>query len=194
MDLVKGRVVDLDGLYEIRFHGRGGQGAWTASLLLAQAGLLEGKQIQSFPAFGPERAGAPMTAYTRISDKPIQIHSSVYEPNMAVVLDPTLLGPMVAEGLKPSSKVVVNTTETPAAVKKKLGVDNETWVVDATGMAMRIMGINITNTAVLGAVVKASGAVKLDSVLAVVKERFQGKVKDQNLEVVEAAYKEAIKG
>ena len=184
----------MDGLYEIRFHGRGGQGAWTASLLLAQAGLLEGKQIQSFPAFGPERAGAPMTAYTRISDKPIQIHSSVYEPNMAVVLDPTLLGSMVAEGLKPSSKVVVNTTETPAAVKKKLGVDNETWVVDATGMAMRIMGINITNTAVLGAVVKASGAVKLDSVLAVVKERFQGKVKDQNLEVVEAAYKEAIKG
>jgi 2-oxoacid:acceptor oxidoreductase gamma subunit (pyruvate/2-ketoisovalerate family) len=184
----------LDRLYEIRFHGRGGQGAWTASLLLAQAGLLEGKQIQSFPAFGPERAGAPMTAFTRISEKPIQIHSSVYEPDMAVVLDPTLLGPAVAEGLKPSSKVVVNTAETPAAVKKKLGVKNEVWVVDATGMAMRIMGVNITNTAVLGAVVKASGSVKLDSVLAVVKERFQGKVRDQNLEVVETAYKEAVKG
>ena len=184
----------MDRLYEIRFHGRGGQGAWTASLLLAQAGLLEGKQIQSFPAFGPERAGAPMTAYTRISDKPIQIHSSVYEPDMVVVLDPTLLGPAVAEGLKPSSKIVVNTTETAAAVKKKLSVDNETWVVDATGMAMRIMGVNITNTVLLGAVVKASGAVKLDSVLAVVKERFQGKVRDQNLEVVEAAYKEAVKG
>jgi len=183
----------LDGLYEIRFHGRGGQGAWTASLLLAQAGLLEGKQIQSFPAFGPERAGAPMTAFTRISEKPIQIHSSVYEPDMAVVLDPTLLGSAVAEGLKPSSKVVVNTTETPAAVKKKLGVKNEVWVVDATGMAMRIMGVNITNTAVLGAVVKASGSVKIDSVLAVVKERFQGKVRDQNLEVVETAYKEAVK-
>ena len=184
----------MDRLYEIRFHGRGGQGAWTASLLLAQAGLLEGKQIQSFPAFGPERAGAPMTAYTRISEKPIQIHSSVYEPDMVVVLDPTLLGPAVAEGLKKDSKIVVNTIETAAAVKKKLGVDNETWVVDATGMAMRIMGVNITNTVLLGAVVKASGAVKLDSVLAVVKERFQGKVRDQNLEVVEAAYKEAIKG
>ncbi len=184
----------MDRLYEIRFHGRGGQGAWTASLLLAQAGLLEGKQIQSFPAFGPERAGAPMTAYTRISEKPIQIHSSVYEPDMVVVLDPTLLGPAVAEGLKKDSKIVVNTTETAAAVKKKLGVDNETWVVDATGMAMRIMGVNITNTVLLGAVVKASGAVKLDSVLAVVKERFQGKIRDQNLEVVEAAYKEAAKG
>ena len=184
----------MDRLYEIRFHGRGGQGAWTASLLLAQAGLLEGKQIQSFPAFGPERAGAPMTAYTRISEKPIQIHSSVYEPDMVVVLDPTLLGPAVAEGLKKDSKVVVNTTETATVVKKKLGVDNETWVVDATGMAMRIMGVNITNTVLLGAVVKASGAVKLDSVLAVVRERFQGKVRDQNLEVVEASYKEAIKG
>ena len=184
----------MDRLYEIRFHGRGGQGAWTASLLLAQAGLMEGKQIQSFPAFGPERAGAPMTAYTRISEKPIQIHSSVYEPDMVVVLDPTLLGPAVAEGMKPSSKVVVNTTETAEAVKKKLGVKNETWVVDATGMAMRIMGVNITNTVLLGAIVKASGQVNLESVLAVVKERFQGKVRDQNLEVVEAAYKEAVKG
>jgi pyruvate ferredoxin oxidoreductase gamma subunit len=184
----------LDGLYEIRFHGRGGQGAWTASLLLAQAGLLEGKQIQSFPAFGPERAGAPMTAYTRISEKPIQIHSSVYEPDMVVVLDPTLLGPAVAEGLKKDSKIVVNTTETAAAVKKKLGVKNETWVVDATGMAMKVMGVNITNTVLLGAIVKASGKVKLESVLATVKERFQGKVQEQNLEVVQSAYKEAVKG
>ncbi len=135
-----------------------------------------------------------MTAYTRISEKPIQIHSSVYEPDMVVVLDPTLLGPAVAEGLKNSSKIVVNTTDSAAEVKKRLGVKNETWVVDATGMAMRIMGVNITNTVLLGAVVKASGAVKLDSVLAVVKERFQGKVRDQNLEVVEAAYKEAVKG
>ncbi len=184
----------MDRLYEIRFHGRGGQGAWTASLLLAQAGLMEGKQIQSVPAFGPERAGAPMTAYTRISEKPIQIHSSVYEPDMVVVLDPTLLGPAVAEGLKKESKIVVNTTETAEAVKKKLGVKNETWVVDATGMALKIMGVNITNTVLLGAIVKASGVVKLDSVLAVVKERFQGKVRDQNLEVVQAAYKEAVKG
>lgn len=184
----------MEKLYEIRFHGRGGQGAWTASLLLAQAGLLEEKQIQSFPAFGPERAGAPMEAYTRISDKPIQIHSSVYEPDLAVVLDPTLLGPAVAKGLKPSSKVVVNTTGTPAAVKEKLGIQNETWTVDATGLALKILGANITNTAVLGVVVRASGIVKLESVLAVVKERFQGKIRDQNLQVIEVAYKEAVKG
>ena len=86
-----------DSLIEIRFHGRGGQGAWTASLLLAQAGLKEEKFIQSFPAFGPERAGAPITAFTRISEEPIHIHSSVYEPDLELVLDPTLMGPAVVE-------------------------------------------------------------------------------------------------
>lgn len=182
-------------LYEVRFHGRGGQGAWTASLLLAQAGLKEEKNIQSFPAFGPERAGAPITAYTRISDEPIQIHSSVYEPDVVVVLDPTLLGPAVVEGLKPDSKVVVNTNESVAEVKKRLGLKKtETWVVDATSLALKVLGVNITNTALLGAVVRASGIVKLDSILEVVKERFSGKVRDQNIEVVKIAYKEAVKG
>jgi 2-oxoacid:acceptor oxidoreductase gamma subunit (pyruvate/2-ketoisovalerate family) len=182
-------------LYEVRFHGRGGQGAWTASLLLAQAGLREEKNIQSFPAFGPERAGAPITAYTRISDEPIQIHSSVYEPDVVVVLDPTLLGPAVIEGLKPDSMIVVNTNETAAEVKKRLGLKKaEVWVVDATGLALRVLGVNITNTALLGAVVRASEMVKLDSVLEVVKERFSGKVRDQNVELVKIAYKEAVKG
>ena len=190
-----GSVSTLDGLYEIRFHGRGGQGAWTASLLLAQAALLEKKQIQSFPAFGPERAGAPMLAYTRISDKPIQIHSMVYEPDMVVVLDPTLLGSAVIEGLKSSTKLVVNTDEKPYDVKKKLGLEKEeVWTIDATSLAIKILGQPITNTALLGAVVRASGAVKLESVIAVVKERFQGKIRDLNTEVVETAYKEAIKG
>jgi pyruvate ferredoxin oxidoreductase gamma subunit len=182
-------------LYEVRFHGRGGQGAWTASLLLAQAGLREEKNIQSFPAFGPERAGAPITAYTRISDEPIQIHSSVYEPDVVVVLDPTLLGPAVIEGLKSDSKIVVNTNETVAEVKKRLGLKKtEVWVVDATGLALKVLGVNITNTALLGAVVRASEMVKLDSVLEVVKERFSGKVRDQNIELVKIAYEEAVKG
>lgn len=181
-------------LFEIRFHGRGGQGAWTASLLLAQAGLLENKQIQSFPAFGPERAGAPMAAFTRISDEPIQIHSSVYEPDMSVVLDPTLIGPAVIEGFKSSSKLVVNTSESGESVKKRLSlIENEVWTVDATALAIRVMGVPITNTALLGAVVKASDMVKLESILAVVKERFSGKTRDQNLEVVQTAYLEAVK-
>ena len=182
-------------LTEVRFHGRGGQGAWTASLLLAQAGLKEKKFIQSFPTFGPERAGAPIMAFTRISDEPIRLHSSVYEPDIVVVLDPTLLGPTIAEGVKKDTKLIVNTIQTPADVKRRLEIEGiETWVVDATGLAMRILGRPITNTAMLGAVIRASGAVKLESVMDVAKERFTGKVRDQNLELLEAAYREAVCG
>lgn len=182
-------------LIEVRFHGRGGQGAWTASLLLAQAGLKEKKFIQSFPTFGPERAGAPILAFTRISDEPIRLHSSVYEPDVVVVLDPTLLGPSVVEGVKKDTKLIVNTSQTPADVKEKLGIErNETWVVDATGLAMKLLGRPITNTAMLGAVIRASGVVKLESVLGVTKERFTGKVMEQNLELINAAYKEAVRG
>lgn len=111
------------------------------------------------------------------------------------MLDPTLLGPAVVEGLKPESKVVVNTNESAAEVKRRLGLKKmEIWVVDATSLALKVLGVNITNTALLGAVVRASGIVKLDSVLEVVKERFSGKVRDQNIEVVKIAYKEAVKG
>ncbi|HUV35001.1 MAG TPA: 2-oxoacid:acceptor oxidoreductase family protein [Candidatus Desulfaltia sp.] len=182
-------------IYEARFHGRGGQGAWTASLLLAQAGLKEEKNIQSFPAFGPERAGAPITAFTRISDDKIQLHSSVYEPDVVVVLDPTLLGPAVAEGIQKGTKLIVNTGESADAVRKKLGLKNvETWTVDATELAIKVLGRPITNTAMLGTIVKATGVVKLDSLLAVVKERFEGKISELNAELVKKAYEEARKG
>jgi len=182
-------------LIEVRFHGRGGQGAWTASLLLAQAGLKEERYIQSFPTFGPERAGAPITAFTRISDEPITLHSSVYEPDVVVVLDPTLLGPAVADGVTPGTKLVVNTGQTPADVRGRLGLgDVETWVLDATGLALKVLGRPITNTAMLGAVVRATGMVKLDSLLAVVKKRFPGRVGELNQELIKTAYKEATKG
>lgn len=181
-------------LIEVRFHGRGGQGAWTASLLLAQAGLKEKKYIQSFPTFGPERAGAPMAAYTRISDEPIRLHSSVYEPDVVVVLDPTLLGPSVVEGAKPDTKLVVNTPQTAYEVKEKVGTEVETWVLDATSLALKVLGRPITNTAMLGAVVRASEAVKLESLVEVAKERFTGRLREQNVSLIEAAYKEASKG
>jgi 2-oxoacid:acceptor oxidoreductase gamma subunit (pyruvate/2-ketoisovalerate family) len=184
-----------DKLVEVRFHGRGGQGAWTASLLLAQAGLKEEKNIQSFPAFGPERAGAPITAFTRISDDKIELHSSVYEPDVVVVLDPTLLGPSVAEGVKPDTRLVVNTTDKPEDVRKKLGLEGtETWVLDATSLALKVLGRPITNTAMLGAVVRATGVVKLDSLMEVVKERFSGKIGEQNLQLIETAYEEVEEG
>jgi 2-oxoacid:acceptor oxidoreductase gamma subunit (pyruvate/2-ketoisovalerate family) len=182
-------------IYEVRFHGRGGQGAWTASLLLAQAGLKEKKNIQSFPAFGPERAGAPITAYTRISDEKIQLHSSIYEPDAVVVLDPTLLGPAVAEGIHKGTKLIVNTGESAKAIRERLGLkDVETWTVDATELAIELLGRPITNTAMLGTVVRATGVVKLDSLMAVVKERFEGKISELNVELVKKAYEEARKG
>ncbi|MBE0633507.1 pyruvate ferredoxin oxidoreductase [Candidatus Bathyarchaeota archaeon] len=182
-------------MYEVRFHGRGGQGAWTASLLLAQAGLNEEKNIQSFPAFGPERAGAPITAFTRISDEKIQIHSSIYEPDVVVVLDPTLLGPAVAEGVQKKTKIIVNTDKSAKEVLDILGLKGiETWTVDATTLAINVLGRPITNTAMLGSVVKATGVVKLDSMLQVVKERFDGKISELNAELVKKAYEEVKRG
>lgn len=183
------------GLTEVRFHGRGGQGAWTASLLLAQAGLKENRFIQSFPAFGPERAGAPITAFTRISDAPIHIHSSVYEPDVVVVLDPTLLGKSVVEGVKPSTKLVVNTTRSPLELKESLGLlANEAWTLDATSLALKVLNRPITNTAMLGAVVKATGIVELSSILEVTGSRFTGSIKEPNLEVIRLSYEEAVMG
>jgi 2-oxoacid:acceptor oxidoreductase gamma subunit (pyruvate/2-ketoisovalerate family) len=182
-------------LVEVRFHGRGGQGAWTASLLLAQAGLKERKYIQSFPTFGPERAGAPITAYTRISNEPIHLHSSVYEPDVVVVLDPTLLGPAVVEGTNSETKLIINSGLEPVDVTESLGVKGvETWVLDATSLAMKVLGRPITNTAMLGAVVRATELVRLESLLAAVKDRFSGRIGELNRELIETAYKEAVRG
>jgi len=181
-----------DSLIEIRFHGRGGQGAWTASQLLAYGGLKEKKYVQSFPTFGPEREGAPVQAFTRISDKPIIIHSMVYEPDIVVVLDSTLLGPEVVEGVSSETVLVVNTEETPQQIKEKLGLaGNEVWVVNATELAMKMLGRPITNTAVLGALLKAKRVIELESLLEAVKERFTGRVGESNVTLVEEAYKEA---
>ena len=178
-----------DSLIEIRFHGRGGQGAWTASQLLAYGGLKEKKYVQSFPTFGPEREGAPVQAFTRLSDKPIVLHSMVYEPDIVVVLDSTLLGPEVIEGVSQETVLVVNTEETPQQIKQKLGLaENEVWVVNATELAMKILGRPITNTAVLGALLKARKVIELKSLLEAVKERFPGETGEMNAKAAQAAY------
>jgi len=181
-------------LIEIRFHGRGGQGAWTASLLLAQAGLIEGKYIQSFPAFGPERSGAPLTAFTRISEDPIHLHSSIYEPDVVVVLDPTLMGPSVFEGLTQDTKIVVNTDKSQEKMRAVLGVQQgELYVLDATSLALKILGRPITNTAMLGAVVRTTEIVALDSILWAVGKRFTGRIGELNLKLIKTAYVEVGK-
>jgi 2-oxoacid:acceptor oxidoreductase gamma subunit (pyruvate/2-ketoisovalerate family) len=181
-----------DSLMEIRFHGRGGQGAWTASQLLAYGGLKEKKYVQSFPTFGPEREGAPVQAFTRISDEPIIIHSMVYEPEIVVVLDSTLLGPEVVEGVNSETVLVVNTEGSPQQVKEDLGLmENDVWVVNATELAMKILGRPITNTAVLGALLKARSVIELESLLEAIKERFPERLRERNMRLVQEAYREA---
>jgi len=181
---------------EVRWHGRGGQGVWTASELLAKAAIYEGKYIQSFPEFGPERMGAPVCAYTRISDKPINLHCAIYTPDMVVILDPTLFKTVpVGEGLPENGILVVNTRESPAEVRRQLNLDGrKVWTVPATDIAVQTLGRPVTNTAMLGAVARASGIVGLESIAKAVKERFPLKIAEKNVEVVKEAYKEARSG
>ncbi|MGB9135376.1 MAG: 2-oxoacid:acceptor oxidoreductase family protein [Candidatus Bathyarchaeia archaeon] len=180
--------------HEIRWHGRGGQGAWTASELLAKTAIREGKFVQSFPEFGPERMGAPLTAFTRISTEPIRLHCSVYNPNVAVVLDPTLMKTVaVTHGLTKDGTLVVNTGESPAELRKRLGLESSqtVWTVPATDIAIRILNAPITNTAMLGAATRAAPLVSLESIEMVIKERFRQELAERNIVVMREAYKEA---
>ena len=180
-------------LKEFRWHGRGGQGAWTASELLARAAINEGKYIQSFPEFGPERMGAPVKAYTRISDEPIRLHCAVYNPTLAAVMDPTLLATVpVTDGLGKEGILIINSPKDPKKIKEELKMTEGTvWTVSATDLAMRILGRPITNTAMLGAVARATDVVKMDSIEKAVKDRFPGPLAEKNIGVIKEAYKEA---
>lgn len=180
-------------LKEFRWHGRGGQGAWTASELLARAAIHEEKYIQSFPEFGPERMGAPVKAYTRISDEPIRLHCAVYNPNYAIVMDPTLLKTVpVIEGLDENGVLIVNTPKEPKSLKEELKMTKgEVWTVPATELAMRLLGRAITNTAMLGVVARVTGIVKMESIDKAVRERFPDPLAEKNIAVIKEAYKGA---
>lgn len=181
-------------IIEIRWHGRGGQGAWTASELLAKAAVYEGKYIQSFPEFGPERMGAPVTAFTRISFEPIKLHCAIYNPDVVVVLDQTLMKTVpVAEGLSEDGKIVVNSKDSPLEIKQRLGVVDkiEVWTVPATEIAVKILRAPITSTAMLGAVARATGIVSLESIKRTVEERFRRDIAEKNFAVIEESYREA---
>jgi len=183
----------LKKILEVRWHGRGGQGAWTASELLARAAIAEGKFIQSFPEFGPERMGAPVTAFTRISTEPIHLHCAVYNPDVVAVLDPTLLKSVkVAEGLsEEGGTIIVNTKVSHAEIRKLLNSDKgKLWAVPATEISMKILGMPITNTAMLGAVARVTGIVGLPTIEKMTKERFRADVADKNFAVVKEAYEE----
>lgn len=180
-------------MLEVRWHGRGGQGAWTASELLARAAISEGKFIQSFPEFGAERMGAPVTAFTRISEEPIRLHCAVYSPDVVAVLDPTLLKSVnVSDGLsEEGGGIVVNTKETPAEIRKQLpSAKGKIWTVPATEISIKILGMPITNTAMLGAVARVTGIVSMETVEKMVKGRFRPDVAEKNFAVVKEAYEE----
>jgi 2-oxoacid:acceptor oxidoreductase gamma subunit (pyruvate/2-ketoisovalerate family) len=189
---IKG-AVKLKKILEVRWHGRGGQGAWTASELLARAAIAEGKYIQSFPEFGPERMGAPVTAFTRISTEPIHLHCAVYNPDVVAVLDPTLLKSVrVAEGLvEEGGSIVVNTKDSHVEIRKLLNSDRgKLWTVPATEISIKILGMPITNTAMLGAVARVTGIVGLTTIEKMIEERFRADVAEKNFAVVKEAYEE----
>ena len=167
----------MNDLIEIRWHGRGGQGAKTACLLLADAAFNTGKYIQGFPEYGPERMGAPITAYNRISNSPITIHSAIYEPNYVVVVDDTLLDTVdVTAGLKEDGAIVINTTNDAETLKKKLnGYKGGIYTIDARSISIDALGKYFPNTPLLAAIVKVSGVIPEDQFLADMEGSFKHK-------------------
>ncbi len=170
---------------EIRFHGRGGQGAVTAAELLAKAAFEDGKYCQAFPYFGVERRGAPVMAFTRIDKEFVNLREQVYKPDFVVVLDPSLLSVVdVTEGLKEGGKIIINSTKSA----NDLGLKGNVSVVDATKIALDVVGKPIVNTVMLGAFAKASGLVSVEAIQKVVKDRFSGKIGELNAKAVKEAY------
>ena len=167
----------MSNLIEIRWHGRGGQGAKTASLLLADAAFNTGKYIQGFPEYGPERMGAPITAYNRISDERITIHSNIYEPDYVVVVDDTLLESVdVTAGLKESGAIVINTSKTPDEVRPLLkGYKGKVCTIDAKTISVDTLGKYFPNTPMLAAIVKVSGIMDDEAFLNDMTTSFQHK-------------------
>ena len=184
-------------MLEIRWHGRGGQGAVTASKVLAATALRDGKYFQAFPEYGPERRGAPVQAFTRISDTPIKLYSHVTDPKIVIILDNSLIGKVpLTDGLPEDGIVLANYEGSPAELRAKLGLKGrKVYTVNATGVAMRTLGRPITNTPMLGALVKITGVVPLDQLEAEVAAMFgkmKGDVAERNLAAVRAAYEEVV--
>ena len=191
----------MNNLIEIRWHGRGGQGAKTASLLLADAAFNTGKYIQGFPEYGPERMGAPITAYNRISSEPITIHSNIYEPDYVVVVDDTLLESVdITAGLKKTGAIVINTTKDAEYLKQHLnGYEGEIYKIDARKISLETLGKYFPNTPMLAAIVKVSKVMTDEESLNDMKGSFKHKfakkpeVIEGNMKALEIALKEVEK-
>lgn len=179
-------------MIEIRFHGRGGQGAVTASRIIAIAAYEEGKYSQAIPMYGTERRGAPLTAFVRIDDVRVRERELVHNPEISIVLDPLIAKQqMVVDNLIPGGLVLLNTKDEPEDVK--LGGDFKIATVDATTIALETLGRPITNTAILGAFAKVTGMISVESIEKAIKKNFPGRIGEMNVAAVRRSYEE-VKG
>jgi len=189
----------MEKLVEVRWHGRGGQGAVTASKLLATSALAEDKYIQAFPEYGPERMGAPIQSFTRISNAPIKIHCHVTNPNIVVVLDHTLLKVVdVTEGLTEDGVLIVNSEDSPTQIREKLKIKGrKIYTVNASKIAQEDIGRPLPNTPLIGALIKATELLSLENVLEDIKgkfkKKFSSKIIEGNVNAIKRAYQE-VKG
>jgi len=191
----------LSSMVEVRWHGRGGQGAKTASQLLADAAFMSGKYVQSFPEYGPERSGAPITAYNRISDERCPIHSNIYDPNYVVVVDETLLESVdVASGLKEDGALIVNTSKSPDEIRKEVpSYKGRVCTIDARRISLDCLGAYFPNTPMLAAVVAVSGIIDKETFMKDMEGSYRHKfakkpqVVDGNLKCLRVSMDE-VKG
>ncbi len=188
-----------DDMIQMRWHSRGGQGAKTAADFFTQVAIAEGKYSQAFPEYGPERSGAPMRSYTRLSSNPIKLHSAVYAPNVLIIVDPTLFGPVnLLEGLTHDGVIIINTHFTPEEARKQYAIQGyRVYTVDATRISLDELGRPIPNMPMVGALVKATALVQLDNVIEGLRRSFSGKfgkeVVEKNIRAINRAYEE-VKG
>ncbi len=186
-------MIDTNQLIEIRWHGRGGQGAVTSAELVAQAAINEGKYAQAFPSFGPERRGAPVLAFDRISsNEPIRVRAEVREPDVVVVLDAGLLYVVnVTSGLKEKGVLIINTNRPFQDVKSEFGIKCRLAIIDATKIARELLGVPIVNTTMLGALLRATGVVQLESLSEPLRHRFD-RLAEKNANAMKRAYEETV--
>lgn len=186
-------MVNMD--MELCWHGRGGQGVVTANEILAETAIREGKYVKAFPEFGPERMGAPIRAFTRISESPIKVHSQVYEPDIVIVLDGTLVGKVnITNGLKKDGMVLANYPGTSEELKAVLKTDAKCYTLNATKISIEEIGKPVANTAMLGALTKISPIVSYNALEDQITSKFTGKLSDKvivkNLAALKRAYEE----
>jgi pyruvate ferredoxin oxidoreductase gamma subunit len=185
-------------MQEIRWHGRGGQGVKTAATFLAETALHQGKYSQGFPDYGPERMGAPVTGYTRISEQPIRVHTEIDEPDAVVVIDSSLISSQIIQGIKTGGDVVINSQHSPEHFKDILPPgDYQLYVVNATQIAIDGIGRPIPNTPMLGALIKGTDILDIDRVCNDIakkfKKKFDNRVIEGNIKAIRRAYEEVKK-